>query len=86
MANSPADWCVCEFEIGIDTPEQKPATAHVASTDKFPWEEKLLIKDGEQHIDILRARDASQQNGLTAPPKRGGDQLRITLQGYAELL
>lgn len=86
MANSSVHWCVCEFEIRIDTPEQKPATAHVASTDKFPREKKLLIKDREQHIDILRARDASQQDGLTAPAERGGDPLRITLQRYAELL
>ena len=86
MANSTAHWHVCKFEIGIDTPEQKAATAHVASTDNFPREKKLLIKDREQHIDILRARDASQQDGLTAPAKRGGDPLRIALQRYAELL
>ncbi len=85
-ANSTSHRCVCEFKIAIDTPKQKPAAAHVASADEFLREKKLLIKDREQHMNILRTRDASQQNGLTATPERGGDPLRVTLKGYAELL
>jgi hypothetical protein len=46
--------------VGINAPKQKPATAHVSSTDKLLREKKLLIEDREQHVSIFRACDAAQ--------------------------
>ena len=68
----------------VDAPEHEPAPAHITSTDKLSREQEPLAKDGQQHVDVLRAGDAAQQNRFAAPAEGLRERLGIPLERRPE--
>jgi hypothetical protein len=58
-----------------DAPEHQPAPAHVTSTYKLGREQEPLAEDGQQHVDVFRAREGAQQKWLAAPAERVREHL-----------
>lgn len=75
---------VVELLLRIDAAQEQPSPAHVAAPDERGRKEQSLAEDLEERVDVLRARDASQEDHLALFADRVRDEARISRERFAE--
>jgi hypothetical protein len=66
--------------MAVDASQQQPSTAHIPTTNKVCRESEPVAKDSGQHVDVLRSRDASEQDNSLSVDINSA-MLRILLEG-----
>ena len=83
MALRAQDRRVRELESRRDAAEEKAAPAHVAAPDELGRKEQPLAEHRGEHVDVLRLRDAPEQDDVGVPRQPAGQILRAGFERLA---
>ena len=80
MEDGAAHGHVIEFLAFSRPAEQQTAAAHVTPADEVDWKAQALAEDAEEHVHVLRRRDAAEQHHVAVGSDLAPHRARAALE------